>query len=380
MMEFTFDGIVRLGFGFYNPNHAAALLCALFPFMWGWKKYALLGWGGTILLAIPLCLTYSRTGVAVLFFELAAYLILKRVKNWRFIAAISVGILLVLAFGGIFRRFTVDAAIINRLSIWLAGLQLYAANPFGVGLGNSGCVVSNFLLQDIQCRTLVNSHLTLLAEFGIFAGLIWGSMIFYALLRGIKKVRTWCAFAGLCLSASSTSIFDWDLLADFQAYGNLSRLNFFLSWLLLCLFLVLLAVLIRGRVDRKQLGIAVFLSCVCVIIPFALCNKQVPKIKDDIAITSPDAQLSLYDDTWGIKAILAYCNEEYRIPLQPGFKKLSASKLILFGYASDYADDYPESEIIYVHPPEFFSPSPNTIKIFLPFHDPREFPGNVEYR
>ncbi len=205
-------------------------------------------------------------------------------------------------------------------------------------------------------------------------------VLIYALLRGIKKVRTWCAFAGLCLSASSASIFDWDLLADFQAYGNLSRLNFFLSWLLLCLFLVLLAVLIRGRINRKQLGIAVFLSCVCVIIPFALCKKQVPKIKDDIAITSPDAQLILYDDSWGIKAILAYCNEEYRIPLQPGFKKLSASKLILFGYASDYADAYPESEIIYVHPPEFFSPSPNTIKIFLPFHDPREFPGNVEYR
>ena len=34
MMEFTFDGIVRQGFGFYNPNHAAALICALLPFCW----------------------------------------------------------------------------------------------------------------------------------------------------------------------------------------------------------------------------------------------------------------------------------------------------------------------------------------------------------
>ena len=31
MMEFTFDGIVRQGFGFYNPNHAAALICAISP-------------------------------------------------------------------------------------------------------------------------------------------------------------------------------------------------------------------------------------------------------------------------------------------------------------------------------------------------------------
>jgi hypothetical protein len=31
MMEFTYQGIVRQGFGFYNPNHAAALICAVMP-------------------------------------------------------------------------------------------------------------------------------------------------------------------------------------------------------------------------------------------------------------------------------------------------------------------------------------------------------------
>ena len=33
MMEFTSDGIVRWGFGFYNPNHAAALITLLFPLL-----------------------------------------------------------------------------------------------------------------------------------------------------------------------------------------------------------------------------------------------------------------------------------------------------------------------------------------------------------
>ena len=33
-MEFTYDGMVRWGFGFYNPNHAAALFAALLPFLW----------------------------------------------------------------------------------------------------------------------------------------------------------------------------------------------------------------------------------------------------------------------------------------------------------------------------------------------------------
>lgn len=39
MMEFTYDGMVRYGFGFYNPNHAAALICAVMPFLWGWKRF-----------------------------------------------------------------------------------------------------------------------------------------------------------------------------------------------------------------------------------------------------------------------------------------------------------------------------------------------------
>ena len=39
-----FDGIVRQGFGFYNPNHAAALICAIFPFCWDGENMP--GWGG----------------------------------------------------------------------------------------------------------------------------------------------------------------------------------------------------------------------------------------------------------------------------------------------------------------------------------------------
>ena len=34
------DGGVRLSFGFHNPNHAAALACALLPPCWGWRRVA----------------------------------------------------------------------------------------------------------------------------------------------------------------------------------------------------------------------------------------------------------------------------------------------------------------------------------------------------
>ena len=37
MPEFTCAGLVCHGIGFYNPNHAAALICALFPFCFGWR-------------------------------------------------------------------------------------------------------------------------------------------------------------------------------------------------------------------------------------------------------------------------------------------------------------------------------------------------------
>ena len=373
MMEFTFDGIVRQGFGFYNPNHAAALICAIYPFLWGWKKYAWIGWMLTFLLTVPLVMTYSRTGVLVLGFELAAYFILTKTKNWKLIAAIAGGILLILIVGGIFGRFALDKAVTNRPEIWFAGLKLYAANPLGVGLSNSGMIVSNFMLENIQCRTLVNSHLTLLTEFGIFAGFFWFSFIFYALFTGVKKLRTWCAVAGLCISATSASIFDWDLLSDFQNFGELPLLNFVLSWLLLTIFLSLTIYLLWNKMNLKKLCIAAGCAIFCAILPFCLWKSDTPKVKGDIVYTSPDAPLVLYDEEWELNSLLPYCKNGYQIPLQPELIKINAEKIILFGNAAEYAPEFPESKIIYVNPPDFFEPVTNTEKIILPPHDTREF-------
>lgn len=372
-MEFTFDGIVRHGFGFYNPNHAATLICAVFPFLWGWKKYAWIGWFLTFLLTVPLVMTYSRTGVLVLGFELAAYFIISKTKNWKLIAAIASGILLILLVGGIFGRFALDKAVTNRPEIWLAGLKLYAANPLGVGLSNSGMIVSNFMLENIQCRTLVNSHLTLLTEFGMIAGFFWFSFIFYALISGVKKPRTWCAVAGLAISAISTSIFDWGLLSDFQNFGELPLLNFVLSWLMLLLFLAQTLYLLWGKVNLKRLGIAVGCAILCVILPFCLWKSDTPKVKSDIVYTSSDTPLVLYDEEWNIKSLLPYCKNGYQIPSQPGLVKIKTEKVILFGNAAEYAPEFPESKITYVNPPDFFEPVTNTEKIILSPHNTREF-------
>ena len=72
VVEFAVGDVVRQGFGFANPNHAAAAICALLPFCWGWGgKWR---WAGRLVgvaLCVMLAMTYSRTGMAVLAIEAA---------------------------------------------------------------------------------------------------------------------------------------------------------------------------------------------------------------------------------------------------------------------------------------------------------------------
>ena len=75
-MEFVAGDLVRMGFGFFNPNHAAAAICALFPFCWGWRGRW--HWAGRLVgvaLCVMLAMTYSRTGMLVLVCEIVALLL-----------------------------------------------------------------------------------------------------------------------------------------------------------------------------------------------------------------------------------------------------------------------------------------------------------------
>ena len=66
IVDFVVGDVVRQGFGFANPNHAAAAICALFPFCWGWMRCVWLGRVLFVLLCVMLALTQSRTGLIVL--------------------------------------------------------------------------------------------------------------------------------------------------------------------------------------------------------------------------------------------------------------------------------------------------------------------------
>lgn len=99
-MEFTYDGLVRYGFGFYNPNHAAAFVCALLPYVWLlllqsaiWKK--LLGAVLTAALTVALAFTYSRAGLLVFSLEAIAFVAFCGRKYWEWF--LGVGVMLMLA-------------------------------------------------------------------------------------------------------------------------------------------------------------------------------------------------------------------------------------------------------------------------------------------
>ena len=272
-MEFVAGDLVRQGFGFANPNHAAAAICALFPFCWGWRgalgdralpARGALQWCGRVAgvaLCVMLAMTYSRTGMAVLAIEAAMLWWCEMVaskaeaalphplrlcsgRRWNAVPTIW-GIILTVCLACVaawwmWPRLALDGAILNRPKIWLAGFRLFAANPLGVGFGKSGEIASAFMLPDgITVRTLVNSHLTLLAEMGAFVGGAWLAFIALALCVGWRMRRTWVAFAGLAVSAFSASVFDWHVLFDFKEMGGYGAVNFVLAWGLFGAFVVM---------------------------------------------------------------------------------------------------------------------------------------------
>ena len=158
MMEFTCDGMVRMGYGFYNPNHAAALICALLPFLWEWflqtrrKMWKITAILLNLLLLTALVFTFSRTGIIIVILEAFLFAALKHKIHWKWITIFAIVMLTLLCISGLWMRFRLDGAVLNRPKIWWAGLQLSAVNPLGVGSGNSGKLATAFLLPEgVQC-------------------------------------------------------------------------------------------------------------------------------------------------------------------------------------------------------------------------------------
>ena len=403
----------RLSFGFHNPNHAAALVCALLPLCLGWRRAAWVGRGLAAGLFAALLLTQSRTGLLVAALEGAAWWAMRRGSRMRYrnqrvdsrgrlfswlgkaaVAALAVG----LSLWRLGPRLALDGSILNRPKIWLAGLRLFAANPDGVGLGNSGALASAFLLpNDVpDVRTLVSSHLTLLAEGGWLVG--WAHFAFLALaLCGVRRSpRVGLAFAGLVLSACASTVFDGSVLFDFAEQGGLGGTNWMLSWLTFALFVVFGVWLVvksatqtgrRGegedgldridKIDRIVEGgapclsnpvnpvnpvrktpclpssVASALNAIGMPVLFAgalvLASRYVPpgdapRVQGGYAASgaAPRA-LALYDGSWSLRAVRARTGADALVPVRPvtrfprGLDFSSVRCVLLFGDCREWA-------------------------------------------
>ena len=369
MMEFTYDGFVRWGFGFHNPNHAAAAICALLPFVWGLGRagarvsrwVAAVRWIATGALFAALALTYSRTGFAVAALEALAWAGLtggigrdkRGLSRWGLF--IVLGLLVVAAVaGGVAGRFAPDAAALNRPKIWWAGLKLAAANPWGVGHGHSGLLASTFLLDGIEVRTLVNSHVTLLAEYGWIAGGVWIAFV-VAALGGPRHMHAslWVAFAGLSVSACMASVFDWPVLLDWAEKGDLGGVNFTLSWILFVAYLVM-GVLLVVRERRFVVAVAAaVLPAALLLVPTA----DVPKVRRGFVVKDgAEMPLVLHDAEWSLAAVLPYLETDgYRLVIEPGYQPcdMPAKSVWLFGTCAESAPRFTNAAVTVVSPPEF---------------------------
>ncbi|MBQ2623483.1 MAG: hypothetical protein IJG18_00115 [Kiritimatiellae bacterium] len=420
-MEFVAGDLVRMGFGFFNPNHAAAAICAAFPFCWGWRgKWRWAGWLVGVLLCVMLAMTYSRTGMAVLAIEaillwggrkiLLSGMIghvetstrstrstwLKKMQGRGGLAtsvAVAVAVAAI-ALWWMWPRLVLDGAVMNRPKIWLAGLKLFAANPLGVGFGESGEIATTFMLPEgVTVRTLVNSHLTLLAEMGAFVGGAWLAFIALALCVGRAMRRTWVAFAGLTVSAFSASVFDWHELFDFAEKGGYGAVNFVLAWGLFVAFVVMGAAMMaawgrrcltqrcgeaecaegfwRMASAKAVLAVAGVAVALCAVV-VGLWSDATPRVEGAYVVCGgrvgarvpTDGGPSVYrDEGWSLKSVAKRFPDGARFCIRPGVPEdvVDSGEVWLFGDAAEAAWRFPSARLTLVSPPEFFDPPTNAV-------------------
>ena len=293
-------------------------------------------------------------------------------------------------------RLALDGAILNRPKIWLAGLRLFTANPMGVGFGNSGEIASAFMLPDgITVRTLVNSHLTLLVEMGVFVGGAWLAFIALGLGVGRTMRRTWVAFAGLAVSAFSASVFDWHVLFDFAEKGGYGAVNFVLAWGLFAAFVVMgvamMAVWGRrcftqrcgeaegaesfrlGGVRRRVLTVGCLAVGICAVV-VSFRSDDTPRVEGEYVVCGgrvgarvpTDGGPSVYrDEGWSLKAVAKRFPDGARFCIRPGVPENAedAGEVWLFGDTAESAWRFPAARLTLVSPPEFFDPPTNAVVV-----------------
>jgi hypothetical protein len=292
-------------------------------------------------------------------------------------------------------RLALDGAVMNRPKIWLAGLRLFAANPLGVGFGNSGEIASALMLPDgITVRTLVNSHLTLLAEMGAFVDGAWLAFIALALCVGWRMRRTWVAFAGLAVSVFSASVFDWYVLFDFKEMGGFGLVNFVLAWGLFVAFVGMGVAMIcagvfgnnidnlgqhvmeRGLTSPRKVVVRAGMVCASVLVALVASvllarRDATPRVEGEYVICGrrwnavPTVPSVYRSEGWSLKSVAKLFPNGARFCIRPGVPTNTedSGEVWLFGDVAESAWRFPAARLMLVSPPEFFDPPTNAVVV-----------------
>ena len=200
MEDFFFNGIWRMDWGLGNPNKTAALIAELMVAVWGLAYVRKRGFWAAfsffIILSGCLIHTFSRGGLVAAFTGLIT-LIAFIPRPWPLNKCVAIGIaaLLMTAFTvylnaherygqGVFQE---DRSINNRAELWKVAPAMMVDAPTGWGIGNAGKAFMRWYQpadRNEEYRTLVNSHLTWLVEFG------WPLRLLY--------LFTWAAIFLIC--------------------------------------------------------------------------------------------------------------------------------------------------------------------------------------
>jgi len=205
-MEYYFEGIKRLDWGLGNPNKTAALIATLMVGIWGlayirrwmfWVALPVFTWLGVCLVQ-----TFSRGGLLAALVGLGLVL-WKAPRPWPRIrsGAVLCSVLCILVAvstlqaGKRYQKGIVeeDASINNRLIMWSSAPAMMVDAPGGWGLGKAGRAYMEWY-QPVErsegYRTLVNSHLTWLVEFGWLFRILyvfgWSAVLLLCYPQGIR--------------------------------------------------------------------------------------------------------------------------------------------------------------------------------------------------
>lgn len=220
-----FNDVWRMDWGLGNPNKTAALIAILMIAVWGFAYIRRWGfWVAlTLFTVLGICLmhTISRGGLISLVAGLIP-LVAFAPRPWPKSRIIGVIVGAWMMVGAVLyfnsaSRYTQgiaseDRSITNRFSIWKEAPKMMADAPGGWGIGKSG----DAFMQWYQAtdrgeayRTLVNSHLTWLVEFGwpLRFLYVFGWLLIFLLCWPFRGVRWLAVPLGVWITFATSATF-----------------------------------------------------------------------------------------------------------------------------------------------------------------------------